>query len=131
MKTRFFVFIKEGPNIVELSDERRVFGKVEEITSRSLAAGRANISKVTLWGADFVHYHKKGEETYICLKGKGEIFLNGQIFDFIPGTRVIIRPITLHAARPKNGFDKLIFLCLSSPAFDPSDVYNDKRGRRW
>ena len=123
--------IGERPKIVEFEDEKEVFGEVEEITSRELGAEKANIVKVTLWGPDFLHKHKIAEETYVCLKGDGEIFLDGETFDFSEGERVIIPPGTLHATRPKRFFGKLVFLCISSPPFDPKDVYNDPRGRDW
>lgn len=44
---------------------------------------------------------------------------------------MIIAPETLHAARPKKEFNKLSFLCVSSPAFNPKDVHEDSRGRKW
>jgi len=123
------IIISEKPNIVELGDGKEMFGEVEEITSRAVGAERANVAKVTLWGADVLHAHKEAEETYICLEGEGELYLDGQIFEFIPGIRVIIKPGMLHAAKPKDRFGKLIFFCISSPAFNPVDVYEDPRGR--
>lgn len=126
-----FTIVSEKPNIVEISDRKEVFGEVEEITSRAVGAERANIVKVTLWGPDILHTHKKAEETYICVEGEGELYLDGQIVDFVPGIRVIIAPGTLHAARPKKEWGKLVLLCVASPAFDPNDVYEDPRARKW
>jgi len=135
-KTKYII-IKEKPKIIEFIDDKGifgtgVFGKAEEITSRAVGAERTNVAKITLWGPDILHTHKETEETYICVEGEGEIFLIDQIFEFIPGVRVIIRPGILHAARPKkNGRKLLVFLCVSSPAFKPEDVYNDPRDRAW
>lgn len=126
-----FTVVKEKPNIVKFSDDKEVFGEVEEITSRAVGAERANVARVTLWGADVLHAHKEAEETYICQEGKGELFLDGKITDFVPGVRAIIAPGTLHAARPKEEFGKLVLLCVASPAFSPDDVYEDPRGRKW
>jgi mannose-6-phosphate isomerase-like protein (cupin superfamily) len=123
--------VETEPLIFELKDEDEVFGQVKEITSRSIGARRANVAEITLWAADIIHKHKKNEETYICLEGEGEIYLDGRIIDFPPGTRVIIRPGVQHAARPKDTHSELTFLCVSSPAFDPNDVYEDPRGRKW
>ncbi|MCK4524824.1 MAG: cupin domain-containing protein [Candidatus Andersenbacteria bacterium] len=117
------------PEVVELDDGIEMFGEIEEITSKNLGAKHANFAKVTLWGPDFLHHHEKAEETYVCLEGEGEIILDNTIHEFLPGTRVIISPGTLHAVRPKDL--KMIFHCISSPAFDPDDVYNDERGRNW
>ncbi|PIR72986.1 MAG: hypothetical protein COV26_00965 [Candidatus Nealsonbacteria bacterium CG10_big_fil_rev_8_21_14_0_10_36_23] len=121
-----FIIVSEKPNVVKI-----LFGTVEEITSRIVGAERTNVAKVVLWGPDVLHCHKEAEETYICLEGEGDICLDNEIFDFVPGTRVIIGPGTLHAARPKETCERLILLCVSSPAFDPKDVYEDPRGRTW
>lgn len=130
MKTKSFILIRKKANIVKLYNNKKVFGKIEEITSKAVGAQRVNVAKVTLWGPDILHYHKKSEETYICLDGKGEIFINGKIFKFVKGVRVIIKPKTIHAARPKKK-SKLVFLCVASPAFSPDDVVEDPRQQNW
>lgn len=131
-----FYIIQEHPNIVELRDADEVFGEVEEITSRQEGADRANVARVTLVAQDFLHHHLKNQETYICEKGEGRLFLQSniseaQIIDFNPDTKVIINPGTIHGASPKTLCTELVFLCVSSPAFEPDDVYNDPRGRDW
>jgi len=126
------IVIRQESNAVALRDGTAVFGEVEEITSRAVGAERTNIVKVTLWGPDILHHHEIAEETYICSGiGNGELFIDGKIIDFTPGTRVIIKPGQLHAARPKEGSGKIIFLCVSSPAFNPADVFEDPRRRNW
>lgn len=136
MSTLIDIIITDEPNIVELREGGEVFGKVEEITSKALGAKRTNVAKVTLLGPDVLHSHGEAEETYICLEGQGELYLgelylDGQVFDFVPGMRVIIDPGIQHAARPNKDFERLVILCVSSPPFDPNDVYEDSRGRRW
>ncbi|MFH1551469.1 MAG: hypothetical protein ABIC36_01145 [bacterium] len=126
-----FIIISEEPKIIQLNDGEKFFGSVSEITSRAVGALRANVAEVTLWGADFLHHHKEAEETYICTKGKGELYLGDNVIDFVLGVRVIIKPNTLHATRPKGEFERLTFLCVASPAFSPDDVYNHELGRRW
>ncbi len=132
METNTVIITKERkPNIVKLQHWNDTFGEVEEITSRNLGAERANVVKVTLQGRDILHSHKEAEETYVCLEGEGELFLDDQIVKFVPGVKVIIKPGTVHAARPKRNQSKLVFLCISSPPFSSDDVINDPRGRRW
>jgi quercetin dioxygenase-like cupin family protein len=125
------VIVKDLPELKELKDGRKVFGRIEEITSIELGAIKANVVRVTLFGPDFIHWHIKAEETYICESGKGELFLDGRIVEMSPGTRIIISPGTLHAARPWNDFPQMVFLCVSSPPFNSEDVFNDPRGRNW
>ncbi|MDO8559111.1 MAG: cupin domain-containing protein [bacterium] len=119
------------PKVVKLKHWRNDFGEVEELISESLGAGRVGVATVTLTGPDILHSHANTEETYICIKGEGEIFLDEEIVRFIPGVSVIIKPGTVHAARPTSSRDSLVFSCISSPAFNSGDVINDPRGRRW
>jgi mannose-6-phosphate isomerase-like protein (cupin superfamily) len=127
------VIITDEPREITLEDNGIVFGKVVEITSRAFGADRANVALVTLEGSDLIHHHQNGQETYICVTGEGELLLGAATETIIPfreGVRVIVRPGTKHAARPLAG-QTLEFICVSSPAFDPADVYNDPRGRNW
>ena len=123
--------IKEKPKVVEFKDGGTVFGRAEEITSREVGAEGANLARITLFGPDVIHTHEKAEETYIYESGMGKILLGDQIFEFGPGTRVIIPPGMPHAAKPADSFPQLIFLCVSSPPFDPADDHLDPRGRNW
>ena len=126
-----FSIINNKPKVVKLKDGDVVFGDVEEITSRAVGAERANLARVTLSGADFVHTHEGAEETYIYESGMGKILLGDKVSDFGPGTRVIIPPGTAHAVKPANSFPRVVFLCISGPPFDPEDVHSDPRGRNW
>lgn len=123
--------VKEKPKVVKLKDGGIVFGEVEEITSRAVGAERANFTRVTLFGPDVIHTHERTEETYIYKSGMGKIILGNKIYDFGPDTRVIIPPGTPHAAKPYDSFPQFVFLCVSSPPFDPDDVHSDPRGRNW
>jgi len=123
--------VKEKPKVVEFKDGEEVFGTAEEITSREVGAEGANLARITLFGPDVIHTHEKAEETYIYESGMGKILLGDQISEFGPGTRVIIPSGTPHAAKPANSFPRFVFLCLSSPPFDPDDVHPDPRGRNW
>jgi mannose-6-phosphate isomerase-like protein (cupin superfamily) len=125
------VILEEDPRVVYLDDETGNFGEIEEFTSKATGAQKANIVHVTLYGPDLLHSHKIAEETYISEIGGGELFLDGEIIPFVPGKRVIIGPGIVHAARPKGNSPELVFLCVSSPPFDPKDVYKDPRGRKW
>lgn len=123
--------VKDKPKVVKFKDGDIIFGQAEEITSRALGAKGANLARVTLFGPDAVHIHKKTEETYIYESGMGKILLGDQISEFGPGTRAIIPPGTPHAVKPANSFPQVIFLCVSGPPFDPKDVYPDPRGWDW
>lgn len=128
-----FIIVKDLPvtaDLVDPLDPDDIFGTAEELVSEAFGAERVSVAKITLWATDILHNHKEGEETYIFVEGRGELFLDGEIFKVGPGVRVIIKPGVVHAARPKND-EELVFWCVSAPPFNPEDVYNDPRGREW
>lgn len=126
-------FATSGTRIKKLEKGGIVFGQVKEIVSRRHRITNVGLAIVTLWGPDIMHYHENTREIYICKEGEGEIYFEQNIYNFNPGKIVIIDPGTLHAARPKRGFDELIFECISTPSFDPHDFFEPKPpdGRNW
>lgn len=128
-----FIVVRDLPVTVDLVDPLDpddIFGTAEEETSEAFGAERVSVAKITLWAADVLHGHKEREETYIFVEGRGELFLDDEIFKVGPGVKAIIKPGVVHAARPKND-EEMVFWCVSVPAFNPEDVYNDPRGREW
>jgi mannose-6-phosphate isomerase-like protein (cupin superfamily) len=123
--------ITKEPYIKRFKDGGNVFGMVEEIVSHAIGAKNASLARVTLYGPDIIHTHSKIEEAYVCETGRGKILLGNDISNFEPGDRVVIHPGTLHAVKPAESFPKVVFLCLSGPAFDPNDFCPDPRGRNW
>ena len=125
--------IWDKPKIVELKDIKGNFGFIDELSSIELGAKGASMARVMLFGPDFIHLHKKTEEGYYHLVGEGEVLLGKKIYTFGQGgaRAIIIPPGTLHAARPISKLEKLVFLCVSSPAYDPKDEFRSKRGRNW
>lgn len=124
-----FITVAE-PKTVSLEFENQVFGEAVELTPLATGADKASLARVILREADVIHFHKKNQETYVHERGAGEIFLNGKIYQFSTNTRVVMEPGTLHAVRPQKG-TRVVFLCVSVPAFDPKDVFVDPRGRNW
>lgn len=128
---RGFKIIEGTPKKMPLEYFSKPFGLVNEIVSGSDGADRASWANITLWGADVLHSHKVAQEIYIYSHGgAGKIFLDGKILAFKRGMRVIINPGVVHAAKPLKG-KILYFACVSTPAFNPADVYVDPRGREW
>lgn len=124
-------FVKRKPRFIGMTDSAtgEKFGDIEELVSRD-SYGKAGMARIYLDGPDVLHHHAAGTEIYIVEKGEGEIFYRDGIFPFRCGDRIVIHHHELHAARPKPG-TLLVFLCVSLPAFDPTDVYVHEKGRDW
>lgn len=66
------------------------------------------------------HYHKKLTEIYYILEGTGQMELDGEKFDVVPGCTILIKPGCRHRA---IGNMKIINVPI--PAFDPEDEWFD------
>lgn len=120
-----------APRVIHLEDSEERFGEVRELTSREFGTDRVSIAEITLYGPDVLHYHKFGEETYICLKNNGIVFDGNQCVSFRTGDRIIIPCGALHAVAPSDYYDKIVYLCISSPAYDSDDVFEHPLSRSW
>jgi mannose-6-phosphate isomerase-like protein (cupin superfamily) len=63
----------------------------------------------------FVHAHKRNEEVYVVLKGKGRFYLDGEEFDIAEGSVVRVDPAGQRciAASPDSS---LRFMCIQTEA---------------
>lgn len=66
------------------------------------------------------HYHKKTEEVYYILKGRGALVLDGEHVPVGPGDVVLIRPGVRHHS--EGEIEVLIVCC---PPFEDSDCWFD------
>lgn len=66
------------------------------------------------------HFHQTHTETVIVLEGKGEMFLNGEIFTIKAGDQVIVPPGIHHAVVVKSK-KPLKVLSIQSPFFENKD----------
>ncbi len=76
-----------------------------EVSLNRLPAGK---------GMPFVHAHKKNEEVYIVLRGKGTFFMDGEEFPIQEGTVIRIAPEGARAW--KAGDEDLYFICIQAEA---------------
>jgi mannose-6-phosphate isomerase-like protein (cupin superfamily) len=66
------------------------------------------------------HYHRRSEEIYFVLEGKGEMELAGERRTLGPGVAVLIPPGTWHEIRARQ---TLRFLCCCAPPYSHGDVF--------
>ena len=80
----------------------------------------------------FLHTHKKHEELYFFLSGKGEFQVDGEVFPVQEGSVVRVAPAGKRSVR-NNGTEPLVMLCVqykgeTFTAEDATDgvILNDK-----
>src|SRR4051812_2636051 len=95
VKTRGKVFMKEALGLTGL-----------EVSLNKAKPGYA---------VPFLHRHEKHEELYLCLGGKGEMVVDGEVIALEQGTAVRIAPEGKRSIRNVSG-DDFYFLCIQATA---------------
>ncbi|MCP4440269.1 MAG: cupin domain-containing protein [Aureispira sp.] len=71
------------------------------------------------------HFHQYHTEVVTVLEGKGEMFMNGKVFDVKVGDCIVIPPGTEHAVITRSG-KPLKVLSVQSPEFEGEDrIYTE------
>jgi len=86
-------------------------GKNLGLTGSEVSLNRLPAGK----GMPFVHSHKKNEELYIVLRGKGIFYLDGEEFPISVGSLIRVAPEGERAWRADDGED-LYFICIQTEA---------------
>ncbi len=87
---------------VELHDALKLTGA--EVSINNLKAGQ---------GVPFVHAHKQNEEVYGVISGKGELFLDDEVFPIKTGDYFMIPPEGKRAIRAAVDSD-LSYICIQT-----------------
>ena len=108
--------LKEGKNyklyLVEKDPTERItlHDRLEltstEISINELPAGTS---------VPFVHAHKKNEEVYIILEGKGQLFIDGEELNIEKNSIIRIDPSAARCFKADNG-NSLKFICIQAQA---------------
>ena len=67
------------------------------------------------------HYHAETEELYVLLEGSGEMEVDGDRREVVPGDAVLIPPGAWHQIRA--GAEELRFLCCCAPPYRHEDTF--------
>lgn len=89
---------------VTLRDELALTGS--EISVNELPAGGS---------VPFVHSHKRNEEVYIILKGRGRFYIDGEEFDVEEGNVIRVDPAAGRCVRA-DGQTPIRYLCIQTEA---------------
>ncbi len=69
------------------------------------------------------HFHKRSEEIYYILSGKGWVQLNAKRYEMQRGDAIYIAPRTIHALENSSKTQKLEILAISSPSYSDKDIF--------
>jgi mannose-6-phosphate isomerase-like protein (cupin superfamily) len=89
---------------VTLKDELALTGS--EISVNELPAGAS---------VPFVHSHKRNEEVYIILKGKGQFYIDGEEFEVEEGSVIRVDPAGARCLRA-DGQTPIRYICVQTEA---------------
>jgi mannose-6-phosphate isomerase-like protein (cupin superfamily) len=89
---------------VTLKDELALTGS--EISVNELPAGAS---------VPFVHSHKRNEEVYIILKGKGQFYIDGEEFEVEEGSVIRVDPAAARCLRA-DGQMPIRYACIQTEA---------------
>jgi mannose-6-phosphate isomerase-like protein (cupin superfamily) len=96
--------VKAGPE-----NEKIFIGKTLGLTGCEVSVNYFKPGK----GYGFVHSHKRNEEVYIILKGKGVFYIDGKEFDVHEGNIIKVLPNAKRALSAKAD-SELSFLCIQA-----------------
>lgn len=71
------------------------------------------------------HHHKKSEEFYFILEGRGTMEINGNVRQVGPGDAVLIPPEAWHQITAESA---LRFLCCCAPPYSHEDTFFEENG---
>jgi mannose-6-phosphate isomerase-like protein (cupin superfamily) len=102
----------DGSTIRVLLDATLGGAHEQSLAEASLPAG----------GSTQRHYHARTEEIYVLLEGSGEMEIEGERRQVVPGDAVLIPPGAWHEIRADGG-GELRFLCCCAPPYSDGDTF--------
>ena len=101
---------KDGSQIRSILDCTNAPVRNQSLAEASIPAGNSTDR----------HYHKKSEEFYFLLEGKGTMEIDGESRPVAPGDAILIPPGAWHQIAASTA---LRFLCCCAPPYSHDDTY--------
>lgn len=96
--------------------DSRALGRVTLKEKLALTGSEISINELPAGASvPFVHSHKRNEEVYIILKGKGQFYIDGEEFDVEEGSVVRVDPAGARCLRA-DGQTPIRYLCIQTEA---------------
>lgn len=102
---------KDGSEIRELLAHRN-----SVVRHQSLAEARVPPGAITA-----LHFHRRTEEIYYVIQGRGLMTVDAEERPVRPGDAVAIPPGAIHQIQ-NTGDEPLVFLCCCAPAYEHEDT---------
>jgi len=94
----------------------RALGRVTLKEKLALTGSEISINELPAGASvPFVHSHKRNEEVYIVLKGKGQFHIDGEEFDVEEGSVIRVDPAGARCLRA-DGQTPIRYLCIQTEA---------------
>lgn len=94
----------------------QTLGRVTLKGELSLTGSEVSINELPAGvSVPFVHSHKRNEEVYIILKGKGQFFIDGEEFEVEEGNVIRIDPVGARCLRA-DGQTPIRYICIQTEA---------------
>jgi len=94
----------------------KALGRVTLNSALGLTGAEVSINELPAGvGVPFVHAHKRNEEVYVILEGKGRFFVDGDIFSVEPGSAIRVDPAGERSLKA-DGESPLRYLCIQTEA---------------
>jgi mannose-6-phosphate isomerase-like protein (cupin superfamily) len=81
----------------------------------SVALFHLNVGSASAWS-----YNKVGEESFLVLRGHGEIWMGNRAHAVRPGSFILVRPGVVRSVRASKG-EALEFYAITTPAWTSAD----------
>ncbi len=101
---------KDGSTIRSILDTSNAPVQKQSLAEATLPAGTATDR----------HYHRRSEEIYFILEGRGTMEIEGESRPVTPGDGILIPPGAWHQI---TASESLRFLCCCSPPYDHADTF--------
>jgi len=94
----------------------RALGRVTLKEKLALTGSEISINELPAGASvPFVHSHKRNEEVYIILKGKGQFYIDGEEFDVEEGSVIRVDPAGARCLRA-DGRIPIRYICIQTEA---------------
>lgn len=127
-------FTKQVPEEIvrDLVYKDEQYGEKVKLTPKKKDLPELNITKVRIWAPEPVHYHRLGKEV---VRNEGEakaiIFLDDDVYEFLPGEIIAIPCGMRHAIKPWCHGGEVRYLRITVPAAGRKDIVYDPCGKSW
>jgi mannose-6-phosphate isomerase-like protein (cupin superfamily) len=94
----------------------RTIGRVTLKDALALTGSEISVNELPAGvSVPFVHSHKRNEEVYVILKGKGQFYIDGEEFEVEEGSVVRVDPAGARCLRA-DGQTPIRYLCIQTEA---------------